>query len=82
AIVEAIAVRDAEGARRAAIRHHLGGAARLEQGGVVQRPRAAKVGASAGRTKAVEVDRPGQRMKGSKGMKASKGVKGVKDAKA
>lgn len=76
AIVEAIAVRDAEGARRAAIRHHLGGAARLEQGGVVQRPRGAKVGAGAVRTKAAGNDRPGMRPKGIKG------TKGVKDTKA
>jgi GntR family transcriptional regulator, transcriptional repressor for pyruvate dehydrogenase complex len=47
AIVEAIAARDAEAARRAAIRHHLGGAARLEQGGVVQRAQGARrVGAA------------------------------------
>ncbi len=36
AIVEAIQARDVQGARRAAIRHHLRGEQRLEEGGVVE----------------------------------------------
>jgi len=46
AICEAIAARDAEAARRAAIRHHQGGEQRLTEGGLVPRRRTARYGGS------------------------------------